>query len=193
MSEAELDLAIVRRVQQGDKQAYNLLVGKYQQKLLRLVSRFIRDSMECEDVTHEAFIRAYRALPSFRGESAFYTWLYRIAVNTAKNYLVSAGRRPPSQDLDAQEASNSLAGANFVDLNTPESTLMNDELLNVIRLTIAELPDNLREAIIYREFDGMSYEEIAEVMDCPIGTVRSRIFRARETLEEAMLPYVSGN
>ena len=193
MSEAELDMAIVRRVQQGDKQAYNLLVGKYQQKLLRLVSRFIRDSMECEDVTQEAFIKAYRALPSFRGESAFYTWLYRIAVNTAKNYLVSAGRRPPSQDLDAQEASNSLAGANFVDLNTPESTLMNDELLNVIRLTIAELPDNLREAIIYREFDGMSYEEIAEVMDCPIGTVRSRIFRARETLEEAMLPYVSGN
>lgn len=193
MSEAELDMAIVRRVQQGDKQAYNLLVGKYQQKLLRLVSRFIRDSMECEDVTQEAFIKAYRALSSFRGESAFYTWLYRIAVNTAKNHLVSAGRRPPSQDLDAQEASNSLAGANFVDLNTPESTLMNDELLNVIRLTIAELPDNLREAIIYREFDGMSYEEIAEVMDCPIGTVRSRIFRARETLEEAMLPYVSGN
>lgn len=193
MSEAELDLAIVRRVQQGDKQAYNLLVGKYQQKILRLVSRFIRDSMECEDVTQEAFIKAYRALPNFRGESAFYTWLYRIAVNTAKNYLVSAGRRPPSQDLDAQEASNSLAGANFVDLNTPESTLMNDELLSVIRRTIAELPDNLREAIVYREFDGMSYEEIAEVMDCPIGTVRSRIFRARETLEEAMLPYVSGN
>jgi RNA polymerase sigma-70 factor (ECF subfamily) len=193
MSEAELDLAIVRRVQQGDKQAYNLLVGKYQQKILRLVSRFIRDSMECEDVTQESFIKAYRALPNFRGESAFYTWLYRIAVNTAKNYLVSAGRRPPSQDLDAQDASNSLAGANFVDLNTPESTLMNDELLSVIRRTIAELPDNLREAIVYREFDGMSYEEIAEVMDCPIGTVRSRIFRARETLEEAMLPYVSGN
>jgi RNA polymerase sigma-70 factor (ECF subfamily) len=193
MSEAELDLAIVRRVQQGDKQAYNLLVGKYQQKILRLVSRFIRDSMECEDVTQEAFIKAYRALPNFRGESAFYTWLYRIAVNTAKNYLVSARRRPPSQDLDAQEASNSLAGANFVDLNTPESTLMNDELLSVIRCTIAELPDNLREAIVYREFDGMSYEEIAEVMDCPIGTVRSRIFRARETLEEAMSPYVSGN
>jgi RNA polymerase sigma-70 factor (ECF subfamily) len=193
MSEAELDLAIVRRVQQGDKQAYNLLVGKYQQKILRLVSRFIRDSMECEDVTQEAFIKAYRALPNFRGESAFYTWLYRIAVNTAKNYLVSARRRPPSQDLDAQDASNSLAGANFVDLNTPESTLMNDELLSVIRCTIAELPDNLREAIVYREFDGMSYEEIAEVMDCPIGTVRSRIFRARETLEEAMSPYVSGN
>lgn len=193
MSEAELDLAIVRRVQQGDKQAYNLLVGKYQQKILRLVSRFIRDSMECEDVTQEAFIKAYRALPNFRGESAFYTWLYRIAVNTAKNYLVSARRRPPSQDLDAQEASNSLAGANFVDLNTPESTLMNDELLSVIRCTIAELPDNLRDAIVYREFDGMSYEEIAEVMDCPIGTVRSRIFRARETLEEAMSPYVSGN
>ncbi len=193
MSEAEVDLALVRRVQQGDKQAYNLLVGKYQQKILRLVSRFIRDSMECEDVTQEAFIKAYRALPNFRGDSAFYTWLYRIAVNTAKNYLVSAGRRPPAQDLDAQEASNSAAGASFVDLNTPESVLMNSELIAVIRKTIAELPDTLREAIVYREFDGLSYEEIAEVMDCPIGTVRSRIFRARETIEEAMSPYISGN
>jgi len=193
MSEAEVDLALVRRVQQGDKQAYNLLVGKYQQKILRLVSRFIRDSMECEDVTQDAFIKAYRALPNFRGDSAFYTWLYRIAVNTAKNYLVSAGRRPPAQDLDAQEASNSVAGASFVDLNTPESALMNSELITVIRKTIAELPDTLREAIVYREFDGLSYEEIAEVMDCPIGTVRSRIFRARETLEEAMSPYISGN
>jgi RNA polymerase sigma-70 factor (ECF subfamily) len=193
MSEAEVDLALVKRVQQGDKQAYNLLVGKYQQKILRLVSRFIRDSMECEDVTQEAFIKAYRALPNFRGDSAFYTWLYRIAVNTAKNYLVSAGRRPPAQDLDAQEASNSAAGASFVDLNTPESVMMNSELITVIRKTIAELPDTLREAIVYREFDGLSYEEIAEVMDCPIGTVRSRIFRARETLEEAMSPYISGN
>jgi RNA polymerase sigma-70 factor (ECF subfamily) len=193
MSEAEIDLALVKRVQQGDKQAYNLLVGKYQQKILRLVSRFIRDSMECEDVTQEAFIKAYRALPNFRGDSAFYTWLYRIAVNTAKNYLVSAGRRPPAQDLDAQEASNSAAGASFVDLNTPESVMMNSELITVIRKTIAELPDTLREAIVYREFDGLSYEEIAEVMDCPIGTVRSRIFRARETLEEAMSPYISGN
>jgi len=193
MSEAELDLALVRRVQQGEKQAYNLLVGKYQQKVLRLVSRFVRDSMECEDVTQEAFIKAYRALPNFRGDSAFYTWLYRIAVNTAKNYLVSKGRRPPAQDLDAEQASNSIAGANFVDLSTPESTLMNSELIAVIRETIAQLPDTLREAIVYREFDGMSYEEIAEVMECPIGTVRSRIFRARETLEDAMSPYVSGN
>jgi RNA polymerase sigma-70 factor (ECF subfamily) len=193
MSEAKLDLALVRRIQQGDKQAYNLLVVKYQQKIQRLVSRFIRDPMECEDVTQEAFIKAYRALPKFRGDSAFYTWLYRIAVNTAKNYLVSAGRRPPAQDLDAEEASNTLAGASFVDLNTPESALMNDELLAVIRRTIAQLPESLREAIVYREFDGLSYEEIAEIMDCPIGTVRSRIFRARETLEEAMSPYVSGN
>jgi RNA polymerase sigma-70 factor (ECF subfamily) len=193
MTEAEVDIALVRRVQQGDKQAYNLLVGKYQQRVLRLVGRFIRDSMECEDVTQEAFIKAYRALPNFRGHSAFYTWLYRIAVNTAKNHLVSAGRRPPSQDLDAEEASNSVAGAGFVDLNTPESTLMNAELIGVIRQTIADLPETLREAIVYREFDGLSYEEIAEVMDCPIGTVRSRIFRARETLEEAMSPYLSGN
>ncbi len=193
MTEAEVDLALVRRVQQGDKQAYNLLVGKYQQKILRLVARFIRDSMECEDVTQEAFIKAYRALPNFRGDSAFYTWLYRIAVNTAKNYLVSAGRRPPSQDLDAEEASSSVAGASFVDLNTPESSLMNAELIAVIRQTISDLPETLREAIVYREFDGLSYEEIAGVMDCPIGTVRSRIFRARETLDEAMSPYISGN
>ncbi len=191
MSEAKLDLALVRRVQQGDKRAYNLLVSKYQQKILRLVSRFIRDRMECEDVTQEAFIKAYRALPNFRGESAFYTWLYRIAVNTAKNHLVSASRRPPSQDLDAGEADHSAAGVNFVELNTPESALMNAELLAVIRETIRDLPDNLREAIVYREFDGMSYEEIADVMDCPIGTIRSRIFRARETLEQAMAPFIS--
>ena len=193
MSEAKLDLALVRRVQQGDKQAYNLLVGKYQQKIMRLVARFIRDASECEDVTQEAFIKAYRALPNFRGESAFYTWLYRIAVNTAKNHLVSAGRRPPSQDLDAEEANHSAAGARFVELNTPESAVMNSELLGVIRRTIDELPDNLREAIVYREFDGLSYEEIAHLMECPIGTVRSRIFRARETLETAMAPYLSGN
>lgn len=191
MSEARLDLVLVRRVQQGDKRAYNLLVSKYQQKILRLVSRFIRDQMDCEEVTQEAFIKAYRALPNFRGDSAFYTWLYRIAVNTAKNHLVSSSRRPPSQDLDAGEADHSAAGANFVDLNTPESALMNSELLAVIRETINHLPDNLREAIVYREFDGLSYEEIAEVMDCPIGTIRSRIFRARETLEQAMAPFIS--
>lgn len=193
MSEAELDLALVRRVQKGDKQAYNLLVSKYQQKILRLVARFIRDAAECEDVTQEAFIKAYRALPNFRGDSAFYTWLYRIAVNTAKNHLVSAGRRPPSQDLDAEEANHSAAGARFVELNTPESSIMNDELLAAIKRTIKALPDTLREAIVYREFDGLSYEEIAELMECPIGTVRSRIFRARETLEEAMAPYLDGN
>ncbi len=160
---------------------------------MRLVARFVRDASECEDVTQEAFIKAYRALPNFRGESAFYTWLYRIAVNTAKNHLVSAGRRPPSQDLDAEEANHSAAGARFVELNTPESAVMNGELLGVIRRTIDELPDSLREAIVYREFDGLSYEEIAQLMECPIGTVRSRIFRARETLETAMAPYLSGN
>ncbi|MEE9448262.1 MAG: RNA polymerase sigma factor RpoE [Arenicellales bacterium] len=191
MSEQVLDLEIVRRVQQGDKQAYNLLVVKYQQKIIRLVSRFIRDPMERQDVTQEAFIKAYRALPNFRGDSAFYTWLYRIAVNTAKNYLVSAGRRPPTQDIDAEEATQTMAGAKFVNLNTPETELMNSELLGIIKDTIAELPDNLKEAIAYREFDGMSYEEIAELMDCPIGTVRSRIFRAREALEVAMKPYMS--
>lgn len=193
MSEHAVDLAIVKRVQQGDKQAYNLLVSKYQLKIQRLVSRFIRDPMECEDVTQEAFIKAYRALANFRGDSAFYTWLYRIAVNTAKNYLVSASRRPPTQDIDAQEASHNAAGANFVDLNTPEATFANEELLATIKQTIKDLPENLKEAIQLREFEGLSYEEIAEMMDCPIGTVRSRIFRARETLENAMLPYISGN
>lgn len=193
MSEHAVDLAIVKRVQQGDKQAYNLLVSKYQLKIQRLVSRFIRDPMECEDVTQEAFIKAYRALANFRGDSAFYTWLYRIAVNTAKNYLVSASRRPPTQDIDAQEASHNVAGANFVDLNTPEATFANEELLATIKQTIKDLPENLKEAIQLREFEGLSYEEIAEMMDCPIGTVRSRIFRARETLENAMLPYISGN
>lgn len=191
MSEAKLDLAIVRRVQQGDKQAYNLLVSKYHHKILGLVSRFIRDPMEREDVAQDAFIKAYRALSNFRGDSAFYTWLYRIAVNTAKNYLVSAARRPPSQDVDVQEAGHTAALAGFVDLNTPETAMMSDQLLGVIKETIAQLPDNLREAIAYREFDGLSYEEIAQVMDCPIGTVRSRIFRARETLDEAMQPFLS--
>ncbi len=193
MSEQAVDLAIVKRVQQGDKQAYNLLVSKYQLKIQRLVSRFIRDPMECEDITQEAFIKAYRALANFRGDSAFYTWLYRIAVNTAKNYLVSAGRRPPTQDIDAEEASHKAAGVNFVDLNTPEAKFANDELLATIKQTIEDLPENLKEAIQLREFDGLSYEEIAEMMDCPIGTVRSRIFRARETLENPMLPYLSGN
>ncbi len=193
MSEQAVDLAIVKRVQQGDKQAYNLLVSKYQLKIQRLVSRFIHDQMECEDVTQEAFIKAYRALANFRGDSAFYTWLYRIAVNTAKNYLVSAGRRPPTQDVDAQEANHNAVGANLVELNTPEASFANNELLAVIRQTIKTLPDNLKEAIQLREFDGLSYEEIAEVMDCPIGTVRSRIFRARESIESAMLPYLNGN
>ena len=193
MSEQAVDLAIVKRVQQGDKQAYNLLVVKYQLKIQRLVSRFIRDPMECEDITQEAFIKAYRALAKFRGDSAFYTWLYRIAVNTAKNYLVSTGRRPPAQDVDAEEASHNAAGVNFVELNTPESSFANAELLAVIRQTIKALPENLKEAIQLREFEGLSYEEIAEMMDCPIGTVRSRIFRARETLEKAMSPYLNGN
>lgn len=191
MSEAKLDLAIVRRVQQGDKQAYNLLVAKYQGKIIGLVSRFIRDPMEREDVAQDAFIKAYRALPNFRGDSAFYTWLYRIAVNTAKNYLVSSSRRPPSQDVDVEDDDYIASGGGFVERNTPQTALENAELIDVIRATIAELPENLREAIAYREFDGMSYDEIADMMDCPVGTVRSRIFRAREALEEAMKPYLN--
>lgn len=191
MSEAKVDLAIVRRVQKGDKQAYNLLVSKYQHKILGLISRFIRDPMEREDVAQDAFIKAYKALKNFRGDSAFYTWLYRIAVNTAKNQLMTSGRRPPSQDVDVDENDYQAAGAGFVNLNTPESVSMNQELANVIQKTIAELPDKLKEAIAYREFDGMSYEEISKLMDCPIGTVRSRIFRAREAIELAMAPYIS--
>ncbi len=193
MSEANLDLAIVRRVQQGDKQAYNLLVTKYQHKILGLISRFIRDPMEREDVAQDAFIKAYRALPNFRGDSAFYTWLYRIAVNTAKNYLISSSRRPPSQDVDAQDEEYTSSGGGFVELRTPETAMMSNELIGVIRSTIEALPETLREAIAYREFDGLSYEEISEVMDCPVGTVRSRIFRAREALEETIGAYLSGN
>ncbi len=190
MTEQELDLSLVKRVQQGDKQAFNLLVSKYQQRILVLIGRFIRDPMEREDVSQEAFIKAYRALPNFRGESAFYTWLYRIAVNTAKNHLMAAKRRPPAQDYDLDEVQYSFQAAKFADFNTPEASAMNDELAAVITKSIANLPENLKEAIMLRELEGMSYEEIAQIMDCPIGTVRSRIFRAREHIDEAMQPYV---
>lgn len=189
MTEAEIDLALVRRVQKGEKRAFDLLVKKYQSRLLNLIGRFVYDPMAREDVAQEAFIKAYRALGNFRGDSAFYTWLYRIAVNTAKNHLMSMGRRPPGQDVDVDDVAAGQSNL-LQEINTPESALMNDQLIGVIRETIASLPDGLKEAIQYRELDGMSYEEIAEVMGCPIGTVRSRIFRARDAIELAMQPYL---
>lgn len=189
----DVDLAIVRRVQNGDKQAYNLLVSKYQHRIIKLISRFISDPMEREDVAQEAFIKAYRALGNFRGESAFYTWLYRISVNTAKNHLMKASRRPPAQDVALDDSEGGECYAIPRELNTPETSMMNDQLAAAIREAFAELPDVLREAIQLRELEGMSYDEIALVMDCPIGTVRSRIFRAREAVEKAMQPYLDAS
>lgn len=180
------DNAVVERVRAGDKQAFNLLVGRYQYKIQNLVARFIKDPAEQEDVAQEAFIKAYRAIGNFRGDSAFYTWLYRIAVNTAKNHLVGAGRKPPAQDVDLDETGTIGTAAGLTELNSPDAILQNDELVQTIRTAIAELPDELREAITLRELDGLSYDDIADVMGCPIGTVRSRIFRARDAIEQAM-------
>ena len=190
MSDREVDQLIVERVQRGDKQAFDLLVIKYQRKLARLISQFIRDSGEVEDVTQEAFIKAYRALPSFRGDSAFYTWLYRIGINTAKNFLVSQGRRAPTntQSFDSEDAENFDEGGNLRELNTPESELMSKQVVQTVNMTLDKLPEELRTAIILREIEGLSYEEIANVMNCPIGTVRSRIFRAREAISEELRP-----
>ena len=189
MSEREIDQQLVERVQRGDKQAFELLVEKYQRKLARLLSRLIRDPGEVEDVTQEAFIKAYRALPSFRGDSAFYTWLYRIGINTAKNYLVAMGRRAPtSTDVEAEEAEGQEGGELLRDINTPESLLLTKEIGNTVNAAIESLPEELRSAIQLRELEGMSYEEIAKLMDCPIGTVRSRIFRAREAIAERLKP-----
>ncbi|WP_105190579.1 RNA polymerase sigma factor RpoE [Pseudoalteromonas sp. T1lg48] len=190
MSEQDLDLALVRKVQQGDKNAYNLLVAKYQNKVAGLISRYVANQGDIADVAQEAFIKAYRALPNFRGDSAFYTWLYRIAVNCAKNYLVAQGRRPPANDVDAEDA-EFYEGANSLRSNaSPENLLLSDEVRNVIFATIDKLPEDLKTAITLRELEGMSYEEIAAVMDCPVGTVRSRIFRAREAIDNKLTPLI---
>lgn len=189
MGEREIDQQLVERAQHGDKHAFELLVAKYQRKLARLLSRFIRNPTEVEDVTQEAFIKAYRALPSFRGDSAFYTWLYRIGINTAKNYLVAQGRRAPTvTSFDSEEAENFEEGGELRDIHTPENELMTKEIAQTVNETMENLPEDLRTAITLREIEGLSYEDIANIMNCPIGTVRSRIFRAREAIAEKLRP-----
>lgn len=187
-SARETDQRLVERVQKGDKRAFDLLVKKYQHKIIALVGRYVQDHHEMQDVAQEAFIKAYRALGNFRAESAFYTWMYRIAINTAKNHLVSRGRRPPGSDVEIEDAENYGLSVHMKDDDTPEANLMRDELEERIFSTIDRLPDDLKTAISLREFEGLSYEEIAEVMQCPVGTVRSRIFRAREAIDRAMAP-----
>ncbi len=188
MSERGIDQKLVARVQRGDKGAFDLLVRKYQHKVAKLVSRYVRDRREVEDVTQEALIKAYRAIGGFRGESAFYTWLYRIAVNTAKNYLESMGRRPPGSDVEVEGAELIESGDGLRDQATPERQMLTDEIASTVHRVIENLPADLRTAITLREIEGLSYEEIAHVMDCPIGTVRSRIFRAREAIDQELRP-----
>ncbi|MGA2549832.1 MAG: RNA polymerase sigma factor RpoE [Burkholderiaceae bacterium] len=188
-NEREVDQLLVERVQRGDKQAFELLVLKYQRKINRLVSRLVRDAAEIEDVTQEAFIKAYRALPQFRGDSAFYTWLYRIAINTAKNYLASQGRRAPTTTDNAADEAETFDDADQLrDINTPESLLMSKQVGETVNRAMEALPEELRTAIQLREIEGMSYEDIALAMECPIGTVRSRIFRARESIAAELRP-----
>jgi RNA polymerase sigma-70 factor, ECF subfamily len=187
----ELDQVLVERAQQGDKKAFGMLVEKYHRKLGRLLGRMIRDQAEVEDVVQESFIKAYRALPNFRGDSAFYTWLYRIGINTAKNYLVSMGRRPQvMQEVEIDDVENFEDGGEMRTMDTPETMLMTKQIAEVVNDTVASLPEELRTAITLREIEGLSYEEIATLMQCPIGTVRSRIFRARETISEKLRPLV---
>ncbi len=190
MSDREVDQQLVERVQRGDKHAFDLLVIKYQRRLARLLSQFIRDQAEVEDITQETFIKAYRALPSFRGDSAFYTWLYRIGVNTAKNFLVSQGRKAPAtvNNFDNEDAENFEEADALREMNTPESELIGKQVAQTVNQSLDALPEELRKAIVLREIEGLSYEEIANIMDCPVGTVRSRIFRAREAVAEKLRP-----
>ena len=192
MTAAETDQQLVARVQKGDFRAFDVLVLKYQHKIFSLISRYVHDADEVQDVAQEAFIKAYRALPRFRGDSAFYTWLYRIAINTAKNHLVARSRRPPGSDVEIDDAEYFEGGAALREIETPESALFGEELKQVVDRAIAELPDDLRTAVTLREFDGLSYEDIAEIMGCPVGTVRSRIFRAREAIDRQVRQQIDG-
>jgi RNA polymerase sigma-70 factor (ECF subfamily) len=185
------DVQLVKRVQKGDKQAFDMLVLKYQYKVQAVISRFVKDQSEVQDVAQEAFIKAYRAIQNFRGESQFYTWLYRIAVNTAKNHLVTRTRRPPNEDVDISDAENYGGSEYLKDNDTPEGEMYRGELEEVVFKALNELPEDLRTAVTLREMEGMSYEEIASVMDCPVGTVRSRIFRAREAIAEKIKPLMA--
>lgn len=187
----DLDQDLVRRVQQGDKSAFDLLVIKYQHRIVHLVNRYVKDPSEAQDVAQDTFIKAYRALGDFRGDSAFYTWLYRIAINTAKNYLLSRSRRHIDYEIDIQDAEQVESSGHLKDMDTPDNLLMNEQIVKVIKMAIEKLPEEMRIAITLREFEGMSYEEIAEAMDCPIGTVRSRIFRAREAIDEKLKPLLN--
>lgn len=188
MAEEGVDKALVQRVQNGEKAAFDILVLKYQHKLIKLISRYIRDQSEVMDVAQESFLKAYRALPNFRGDSAFYTWLYRIAINTAKNYLVAQSRRPPDDDVDSTEAEQYDGESDLKENATPERLLLRDEIERTVIDAIEQLPEDLRTAITLRELEGLSYEDIAVAMDCPIGTVRSRIFRAREAINKRLEP-----
>jgi RNA polymerase sigma-70 factor (ECF subfamily) len=185
---ADADQVLVRRVQRGDKAAFDVLVRKYQHKIVKLVTRYVHDGAEALDVTQEAFIKAYRAIHGFRGDSAFYTWLYRIAINTAKNHLVAEGRRPLDHGMDLQDPDQYDVQSRLRDVDTPEHLLLTDEIQRTVETAIADLPEDLRTAIVLRELEGMSYEQIAETMGCPVGTVRSRIFRAREAIDEKLKP-----
>jgi RNA polymerase sigma-70 factor (ECF subfamily) len=193
MTAAETDQQLVAKVQKGDSRAFDLLVLKYQHRIFGLISRYVRDTDEVQDVAQEAFIKAYKALPNFRGESAFYTWLYRIAINTAKNYLVSRSRRPPGTDVELEDAEYFDSGGGLRDIENPENALFGAELKAVVEGAISALPEDLRTAITLREFDGLSYEDIADIMDCPVGTVRSRIFRAREAIDALVSKQMGGD
>lgn len=193
VSEAKVDQLLVERVQKGDKRAFDLLIQKYQHRIVSLVSRYVSDQSEAQDVAQEAFIKAYRAIKRFRGDSAFYTWLYRIAINTAKNWIVAKNRRPPGSDIDASDAEQYSISSRLRETSTPERELLREEIERTVFDTIAGLPEDLRTAIMLREMDGMSYEEIAVTMECPIGTVRSRIFRAREAIDEKLKPLLGGH
>ena len=191
MGEQDLDDVLVKRVQAGERKAFDVLVRRYQHKVLGVISRYVSDWAEGQDVAQEAFVRAYRAIGNFRGESAFYTWLYKIATNTAKNWLVSQGRRPPTDDVQVDDAVHLDAAVKLKDSSTPERELLRQEIERTVFETVEALPEELRQAITLREVDGLSYEEISERMDCPIGTVRSRIFRAREAIDNRLRPLLA--